>query len=88
MGELGVDLADPPPRPDDVRDDLSDVARRVLDACPVRVGVPPERLAAIAGCAELDALRVLPVLELHGLVERTATGWRVARRRSPAGHGG
>ncbi|MEI4277956.1 DNA-processing protein DprA [Klenkia terrae] len=86
VGELGVDLADPPARPDDVRDDLPDVARRVLDACPVRVGVPPERLAAIAGCAELDALRVLPVLELHGLVERTGTGWRVARGRSPGVH--
>ena len=88
VGRLGDDLADPPPRPGDVRDDLSDVARRVLDACPVRVGVPPERLAAVAGCAELDALRVLPVLELHGLVERTTTGWRVARGAGPTVHGG
>ncbi|SDO26084.1 DNA processing protein [Klenkia soli] len=86
VGRFGVDLAGPPPRPADVRDDLSDVARRVLDACPVRTGVPPERLAAVAGCAELDALRVLPVLELHGLVERTPTGWRVARPQ-PQPHG-
>ncbi|MEI4272741.1 DNA-processing protein DprA [Klenkia sp. LSe6-5] len=77
VGRLGEDLADPPVGESTVRDDLSDVARRVLDACPVRVGVPPERLASIAGCAELDVLRVLPVLELHDLVERVAGGWRV-----------
>lgn len=79
VGRIGDDLAEQPAGEGTPRDDLSDVARRVLDACPVRVGVPPERLAAVAGCAELDVLRVLPVLELHDLVERVAGGWRVAR---------
>jgi DNA processing protein len=39
--------------------------------------VPPERLATVAGCEVLDVLRVLPALELHGLVEWTGSGWRV-----------
>jgi DNA processing protein len=77
VGGLGTDLADPPERPATARDGLSDVARRVLDACPVRVGVSPERLAATAGCEVLDVLRVLPALELADLVEWTGTGWRV-----------
>ncbi len=79
VGDLGTDLADPVQVPGGPRDELSDVARRVLDACPVRVGVPPERLAVAAGCSELDVLRVLPALELTGLVEWTGTGWRVTR---------
>ena len=78
VGRVGVDLADPPQRPSDPRDGMSDVAVRVLDACPVRTGVPAERLAAVAGCDVLDVLRVLPALELADLVQWTGTGWRVA----------
>ena len=77
VGRLGDDLAPPAERPTTPRDTLSDIARRVLDACPVRSGVAPERLAAVAGCDVVDVLRVLPVLELHDLVEWTGTGWRV-----------
>ncbi|MGY1636372.1 DNA-processing protein DprA [Geodermatophilus sp. SYSU D00742] len=79
VGRLGEDLAELPARPADRRDGLSDVAVRVLDACPVRAGVSPERLAAVAGCDVLDVLRVLPALELADLVEWTGTGWRLAR---------
>jgi DNA processing protein len=78
VGALGEDLAARPARPETPRDSLSDVARRVLDACPVRAGVPPERLAAVAGCDVLDVLRVLPALELADLVQWTGTGWRLA----------
>ena len=78
VGGIGVDLADPPDRPSGPRDGLSDLAARVLDACPVRSGVSPERLAAIAGCDVLDVLRVLPALDLADLVQWTGTGWRVA----------
>jgi DNA processing protein len=78
VGGFGVDLADAPDRPSGPRDGLSDVALRVLDACPVRSGVAPERLAAIAGCDVLDVLRVLPALELADLVQWTGTGWRLA----------
>src|SRR3712207_6482032 len=77
VGRLGEDLAEPTDHPTTPRDSLSDVAVRVLDACPVRVGSPPERLAAVAGCDVLDVLRVLPSLELADLVEWTGTGWRV-----------
>jgi DNA processing protein len=77
VGALGSDLAPPPERPPTPRDGLSDVAVRVLDACPVRAGVTPERLAAVAGCDVLDVLRVLPALELADLVQWTGTGWRL-----------
>jgi DNA processing protein len=82
VGRIGADLADPPERRAGPRDGLSDVAVRVLDACPVRAGVSPERLAAVAGCDVLDVLKVLPALELADLVEWTGQGWRLARRRS------
>lgn len=90
VGALGADLADPAERPVSPRDGLSDLAVRVLDACPVRRGVSPERLAAVAGCDALEVLRVLPVLELAGLVVWSGTGWRVAPRpkRTTSGDGG
>jgi DNA processing protein len=78
VGGIGVDLAAPPDRPTSPRDGLSDLAGRVLDACPVRTGVSPERLAAVAGCDVLEVLRVLPALELADLVQWTGTGWRLA----------
>lgn len=78
VGRIGADLAEPAPRPVSPRDGLSDLATRVLDACPVRTGVGPERLAAVAGCDVLEVLRVLPALELADLVEWTGTGWRLA----------
>lgn len=78
VGSIGADLAEPAPRPSSPRDGLSDLAARVLDACPVRVGVSPERLAVVAGCDVLEVLRVLPALELAELVQWTGTGWRLA----------
>ena len=78
VGRIGDDLAPPVEGPSSPRDGLSDVALRVLDACPVRTGAPPERLAAVAGCDVLDVLRVLPALELADLVEWTGSGWRLA----------
>jgi DNA processing protein len=88
VGGLGVDLAEPAERPASPRDGLSDVATRVLDACPVRTGVSPERLASIAGCDVLEVLRVLPALELADLVQWTGTGWRIAPPpRRPPGPG-
>jgi DNA processing protein len=80
VGRLGEDLAAPPERPTGARDGLSDIAVRVLDACPVRTGVSPERLARVTGCDVLDVLRVLPVLELADLVQQTDAGWRLAPR--------
>ncbi|RBY87072.1 DNA-protecting protein DprA [Blastococcus sp. TBT05-19] len=85
VGSIGSDLAAPPERPASPRDGLSDLAVRVLDACPVRVGVGPERLAAIAGCDVLEVLRVLPALELADLVQWTGSGWRLAPAPKPTG---
>jgi DNA processing protein len=78
VGSIGADLAEPPPRPTTARDGLSDLAVRVLDACPVRAGVSPERLAHVAACDVLEVLRVLPQLEIAGLVQWTGTGWRLS----------
>ena len=77
VGSLGDDLAERPSHPVTARDGLSDLAVRVLDACPVRIGVPPERLAQVAGCDVLEVLRVLPQLEIAGLVQWTGDGWRL-----------
>jgi DNA processing protein len=90
VGRIGEDLAEPAPRPVSPRDGLSDIAARVLDACPVRVGVSPDRLAAVAGCDVLDVLRVLPALELADLVQWTGTGWRLAppQQAQPGGASG
>ncbi|RBY96711.1 DNA-protecting protein DprA [Blastococcus sp. TF02-8] len=85
VGSLGSDLAAPVDRPASPRDGLSDLASRVLDACPVRVGVSPERLAVLAGCEVLEVLRVLPALELAELVQWTGTGWRVSPPPKPTG---
>ncbi|MFP5371741.1 MAG: DNA-processing protein DprA [Actinomycetes bacterium] len=81
VGGIGVDLAAPLERPAGPRDGLSDLAARVLDACPVRSGVSPERLAAVAGCDVPEVLRVLPALELADLVQWTGAGWRLAPRQ-------
>lgn len=78
VGRIGDDLAPPVEGPTSPRDGLGDLAARVLDACPVRTGVSPERLAAIAGCDVLEVLKVLPVLELADLVQWAGTGWRLA----------
>jgi DNA processing protein len=83
VGGVGEDLAAPASGPAGPRDALSDLAHRVLDACPVRTGVPPERLAAIAGCDVLEVLRVLPALELADLVQWTGTGWRLTPPSRP-----
>jgi len=88
VGSFGTDLAAPPERPSSPRDGLSDLAARVLDACPVRSGVSPDRLAAIAGCDVLEVLRVLPALELADLVQWTDTGWRLAPPPRTSGRGG
>jgi DNA processing protein len=85
VGSIGADLAPGPERAATPRDGLSDAAVRVLDACPVRIGVSPERLAATSGVDVLDVLRVLPALELADLVEWTGTGWRLHPPPKPSG---
>ena len=64
--------------PDEVRpgDGLDEVATRALDALPVRRGAGEESLARVAGLGVADVRSALGVLELRGLAERTADGWR------------
>lgn len=59
------------------RDDLSEVARQVLDAVPVRRAAGLAGIARTAGVAPLVVQQVLPPLLLHGLVEQTDDGFRL-----------
>ena len=76
-GRLGDDAAVPLRGPTDPRDGLSETVRRVLDAVPVRTGAGEASIARTAGVAALVVQQVLPPLEIHGLIERCATGWRL-----------
>jgi DNA processing protein len=82
------DIAEVGPSPvghaDEVRARLDAVdrrARQVYDGFPAHRCVSPEDLAASSGLAPLEIIRALPVLELAGLIEATADGFRIARRR-------
>lgn len=77
VGRLGADAAEEPRGPVDVRDGLSETVRRVLDAVPVRRSAGVGALARDAGVAPLVVQQVMPPLQAHGLVERTAEGWRL-----------
>ncbi|MGI8532148.1 MAG: DNA-processing protein DprA [Geodermatophilaceae bacterium] len=85
IGQLGADLAPLPRGPRTPRDDLDELACRILDSVPVRRAVPPERIAHSAGVAVLDVLRVLPGLELRDLIELTGDGWRLSAAQRRAG---
>lgn len=74
IGELAlVDRPEPT-----ARDRLGELVRQVLDAVPVRQGVGPERIAAVAGVDPALVLRCLGPLELEGLIQRTDSGYRLA----------
>ncbi len=77
VGVLGTDAASPLRGPASVRDDLPETVRRVLEAVPVRGGAGEASLARDAGVSTLVVQQVLPPLLVHGLVERTALGWRL-----------
>lgn len=78
VGRIGADLAAPAQGHRTPRDELSAVQSAVLDAVPSHRPAPPERIAMVAGVVVTDVLRVLPGLELLGLVELTSRGWRLA----------
>lgn len=60
-----------------VRDGLSEAARAVLDAVPVRASAGLSGIARAAGVPPLVVQQVLPPLVLHGLVEQTDEGFRL-----------
>jgi DNA processing protein len=63
-------------------DILDATARQVFDGFPARGWTDPDRLAIATGLAPLAVVRALPMLELSGLIEASAEGFRIAR---PAG---
>lgn len=81
VGALGADLAPEPSGPEDPRDRLDPLARRVLDAVPVRRGATVDSVARTAGVAPSEAQAALGLLELDGFVVRADDGWRLAHRR-------
>lgn len=86
VGELGIDLAPEPSAPVDARDLLDPLARRVLDAVPVRRPATLDSVARTAGVAPAEAQASLGLLELDGWVESGPAGWRLRRQeRRPDG---
>jgi DNA processing protein len=85
IGSAG-DLPDAPQRTADASDlrhdldELDPAAKLIFDAFPARAWVGPDRLAVACGLSPLAVIRTLPMLELAGLVESSAEGYRIARR--------
>jgi DNA processing protein len=67
-------------------DALDPAARHLFDAFPARGWTGPDRLAVVSGMPTLQIIRTLPSLELAGLVEGSAEGYRIRRpaRASPS----
>lgn len=77
VGRMGTDAALPRPARASPRDGLSDQVRRVLDAVPARGAAGVGAIAREAGVTPLVVQQVLPPLQAHGLVDRTADGFRL-----------
>ena len=79
IGQLGADLSPLVRGTDTVRDTLSAVQARTLEALPSRRPVLPEQIARAAGLSVLDVLSALPALEARALVECSDGTWRLLR---------
>lgn len=80
VGRLGADLAPVPRGPHRVGDGLSAPVRRVLEAVPAVRPAGPAGIAVAAGVDTTTVGRALPQLEVAGLVERVAAGYRLTRQ--------
>jgi DNA processing protein len=84
VGRAGEGLARRDPGPADVRselDELDPTARRVFEGLPARRFAGPQEIAARSGVSPLDVIRVLPTLDIAGLVEASDVGeYRVSPR--------
>lgn len=58
-----------------LRDDLSTVARQLLDALPVRAGIGEATIARTISLPVLVVQQLLPPLQIAGLIRRDDTGW-------------
>ena len=81
IGQLGTDLAPMVRGPGRVRDALTAVQAKTLEALPSRNPALPEQIARAAGLSVLDVLSALPALEARGLVDCTDGAWRLTRQR-------
>lgn len=80
IGQLSVDLAPLVRGTDTVRDSLTAVQARTLEALPSRRPVLPEQIARAAGLSVLEVLSALPALEARALVECSDGTWRLLRQ--------
>jgi DNA processing protein len=74
------------PRVPGLREQLDGVdptAQRVFDGFPARRAITAEELVVTSGLTLSDVIRSLPLLELSGLVEETAGGYRLRRTSRP-----
>ncbi|WP_265523246.1 DNA-processing protein DprA [Oerskovia flava] len=78
-GDLGDDATPARVALHAVQDDLDDLGTRLWDALPVRSTARAESVARAAGVSVPEALGGLGNLELLGLAESVADGWRRAR---------
>jgi DNA processing protein len=88
VGHAGEGLVTRKDPPTDVRaelDELDPVARSVFDGLHARRFARPDEVAARSGVSALDVIRVLPVLDLAGLIECSDAGYRIAARLRTAG---
>jgi len=75
VGAVGADALPDTPTPLVATDALDEVARRVLDAVPVRCGASSESVLRTAGVGDREGRSALGLLELGGLVSRMGDRW-------------
>lgn len=87
LGPIGAETTQLPDAPVAEHDGLPASDLRVMDALPVRTGVPVPSLCRVAGLDEAAVRAALGRLELRGLARRDASGWlrERARRERQAG---
>lgn len=78
VGRVG-ELADDPPRPVTVLDELSVAERQVYEALPGRGVVSVDQIAVTSGLAPAQVLGPLAMLEVAGLVVRRDGCWGIVR---------
>jgi len=79
VGQIGVDMAEPPRGPITARDALPPELAQVLEGVPARRAAPPDEIAVQAGVRLSDALRALSRLIGAGLVDEHGNGYRLTK---------
>jgi DNA processing protein len=79
----GDHLLERPRGRDTARDRLTQRHRQVLDAVPVAHDVAADSIARTAGMGLMEVRSALTRLDALGLVESSASGWRLAEAARP-----